>query len=249
MLIWFNRPTYIILDHETIRWLRLARGWLEPVLPNLIVGWRGVSTRNKTLAQKPYKLDKIQPKSNAEIASILVYYGSEKPTYAISALTEFIRINSLASNPHEGYTYYQLYPFTYFFILPEPVPPPDITTSSKNTLSELSLFFPSVRQQRRKLEPFSTYLSTILTIYYLLNTSEWNFGDESMLLLLRGNIVEFLQTAPPENFLWSICLALAIKYGWTNSIPPAHLDKVQWVRYTYYQAVHTLEVRRTEAKW
>jgi hypothetical protein len=142
MLIWFNRPTYIILDFETVRWLRLARGWLEPVLPNLIVGWRGVSTHNKTLAQKPYKLDKVQPKSDEEIASILAYYGSEKPTYAISALIEFIRINSISTNPYEGYTYYQLYPFTYFFILPEPVPPPDITASSKKRHIRIITFLP-----------------------------------------------------------------------------------------------------------
>lgn len=244
VLVWFNRPTYIILPSEVVGWLRLARGWLEPVLPNLVIGWRGISTRNRVMAQKPNKLDKIQPKTDAEIASLMAYYGIEKTNYAITALSPFIDTKPIVSNIREGYTFYQLFPFTYFFVLPEPIPPPDIAIGSKNVISEVSLFFPSIKPQRRKLEPSSAYLSTILTIYYLVNTNEWNFGDESMLTLLRGNIIEFLQTIPPENFLWSICLALAVKYNWTTSIPPAHLHEIQWVRYAYYQALHTLEVRR-----
>jgi len=52
-----------------------------------------------------------------------VYYGAEKPSYAIILLSEFIQINSIATNPTEGYAIYQLYPFTYYFVLPEPVPP------------------------------------------------------------------------------------------------------------------------------
>jgi len=171
-----------------------------------------------------------------------VYYGAEKPFYAITLLSEFIQIDSIVTNPMKEYAVYQLYPFTYYFVLPEPVPPPDIVNAGKNTLAELSLFFPSVRHQRQKLEPTSTYLSLILTLYYLLNRDEWATINETIAGALLTNIVEYLQTVPQENFLYSICLAMAVKYERLTSIPPAHLTEIQWIRYCYYQTLHTLEV-------
>lgn len=242
MLIWFNRPTYIILRPEVVRWLRLAKGWLEPILPNLLIGWRGITTKHPSLAQKPYKLTTVQPITDEEIASYMVYYGAEKPTYAITALSHLLKVNTIVSNPQEGYAIHQLHPFTYFFVLPEPAPPPDIASGGQKPLAELTLFLPSVRQQRRQLEPLTTYLSTTLTIYHLLNPTEANIGY--LTAQLQGNILELIQTAPPDNFLWAICLAIAVKYEWYNTIQPAHTTEIQWARFCYYQALHTLQIRR-----
>jgi len=242
MLVWFNRPTYIILRRDIVQWLRLAKGWLEPILPYLVVGWRGITTKHPLLSQKPYKLLGVQPMSEEEIAACIVYYGSDKPTYAITALNPLLKITTIVSNPKEGYAVHQLHPFTYFFVLPEPVPPPDIASGGQKPLAELALFLPSIRQQRRKLEPLTTYLSTLLTIYYLLNPTDARIEDVTV--QLQGNIMEILQTAPPENFLWAVCLAIAVKYEWHGAIPLAHRAEVQWATYCYYQALHTLQIRR-----
>jgi len=242
MLVWFNSPTLIILPRRTLSWLRVARQWLQPVLPNLTLKWRGISTKHKLLAQKPYKLAPLKPENHKDIAALMVYYGVENPPFAISLLSEFIQINCVVTDPAAGFSIYQIYPFHYYFTLPEPIPPPDAIGENRLAISELSIFYPYLQRQRRKIEPTSIYLNLCLTIYYLTNFNEWNFGDESVRTTLQNNIIEFIQTTQPDKFLWFVALALLFKHNWQNAIPHQYLTDINWVRYAYYQSLHCLDL-------
>lgn len=221
MLVWFDRPTTIILPKEQLEWLRLGKKWIEHWTPNLCILRKGINTQSKLLAKKPYKLDENwSPQNLAQSAATLLYYGAENPYEAIPFIAQFIHINALAIDVQNGIALYQIFPFTYYIYLPEPIPPMDYLGGDP-VLNVSELYrYPISRTFRKKLDEGGLYTYLGIAFYYISN-EEMRVETAKQFEVAR-HVIQNFTVNYPDCFLTQICYGIALRMNWQGIFPRFH---------------------------
>lgn len=225
MLVEFGQPTKITLKSELVWWLKKGMKWVEHWLPHLVVGSNYVSTNNPKLGEKPYKLDDWSPTNAEDTASLLLYYGCEEIDKSLPMMARVVYPRCVALSPNSQLGVYQLFPFHYYFVLPEPIPPIDHLLSSFSSrednlsqilLGEIFKVRPSTFS-KPKIQHSYIVSNTHLLVYYLFGSQDELLPAEE-LSAIQQNVVELVMLSP-HNFATRILCGAMWWKGWGNSLP------------------------------
>lgn len=241
MIFFMDRPTPVKLEKATHRWLAYGKGWLEHWLPYLVVKRCFITSRLKETSLKPFKLAKDwQPRSLEEVAATVLYYGYPDILLSVVVLSRHCRLHCVATHPTSQTSIYVLYPFSFYFLLPEPVPPVDyilaVPATRQTRLDVEMSWMSSYQTHLRKRVSYSQQLwVSHLLLYYLFEGKTEITVDEEI-NWIQNYVVEVV-TTHPHTFIGRVFAGVMLLKGWNNLLPVDLRKDVSEVLFVFSQVL------------
>lgn len=247
-MIRFGKVSRITVSPKVLWWIRNGYQWVSHWLPNLRIGRKWISSDNARLGEKPYKLDEWEPNTPTEIGCLLVYYGFRNVDEGVIPMGWITYPRCVALFPHQQRGIYQLYPFHYYFLLPEPIPPIDFTLFThtfRQTQNAMTLLLESwglkpAHMQRDKRSPHYTWVMINLLTYYFFAGEDEILQDTDKSGFLQ-NVLEIIESYP-HSFLSSLLASKLWQKGFSSSLPPELRKKLSEIYAIWSQVVDFINV-------